>query len=223
MGNIEMKFNTKQKFSLYNYKNEYVEHPLWTKEDFDGGATAEDLIAQMAYKFNGDLKNGYYIEIGAGNYKNQSNTYLLEKEYGWKGVSLDIGLELVEDFNNNRSNICLNANALEFNWAKYLEENNFPKIIDFLSIDIDAVTHDYANLLAFLNLPVLQYKFQIILIEHNADLHHKFEKLKNLQRDILTALGYNLIIRGRCDDLWSLQDSSSVNGFDKLNWFSSNI
>lgn len=221
MGNIEMKFNTKQKFSLYNYKNEYVEHPLWTKEDFDG---YEDFIAQMAYKFNGDLKNGYYIEIGAGNYKNQSNTYLLEKKYGWKGVSLDIGLELVEDFNNNRSNICLNENALEFNWAKYLEENNFPKIIDFLSIDIDAVTHDYANLLAFLNLPVIEYKFQIILIEHNADKHHKFEKLKNLQRDILTALGYNLIIRGRCDDLWSLQDSSSVNGFDKLDaTFSRNI
>jgi len=215
MENIEMKFNTKQKFAQYNYKNEYVEQPFWTMEDFD--ECNKDIIAKMAYKFNGDLKNGYYIEIGAGNYKDQNNTYVLEKDHGWKGVSLDIGIKLVEDFNNNRSNICLNENALEFNWVKYLEENNFPKIIDFLSIDIDSDTHEYANFLALINLPLLQYKFRIIIIEHGSDIRYKFEKLRDLQRDILTTLGYSLILRGKNDDLWSLENIHSNNGFDKLN------
>jgi hypothetical protein len=171
----------------------------------------------MAYKFNGDLKNGYYIEIGAGNYKDHNNTYLLEKEYGWKGVSLDIVSVIVDDFNNNRSNKCLNANALEFDWASYLRDNDFPKIIDFLSIDIDSNTHEYANFLALINLPLFQYKFRIIAIEHAAEIDYKLEKIKHLQRETLTALGYSLILRGRNDDIWSLENSNSTNGFDKIN------
>ena len=35
-------------------------------------------------------KNGYYVELGAAHYSNGNNTYLLEKDYDWKGVSFEI-------------------------------------------------------------------------------------------------------------------------------------
>ncbi len=34
-------------------------------------------------------KNGFFIEIGAGNGKHLSNTYLLEKEYNWDGILVE--------------------------------------------------------------------------------------------------------------------------------------
>ena len=208
---------TKKTGKIYDYKNKEINCPIWSEEDFDMTSEGPDLFSQMAYKFNGDLKGGYYLEIGAGHYKEGNNTYSLEKDHGWKGVSIDIAPDVVQGFDGNRSNRCIQADALNFNWSKFLEENNFPKSIDFLSIDIDAVSHDYANLLALLNIPTGQYKFQVIVIEHCADMYYEMEKLRDLQRDILTLLGYNLIFRGGVEDVWTKQKISTLNGLGQIN------
>jgi hypothetical protein len=213
----EFSMNTKNTNTIYNYENKEVECPIWSAEDFDLTPTSPSIYSQMAYKFNRDLKNGYYLEIGAGHYKDQSNTYSLEKDHGWSGVSIDISPELVESFNSNRSNKCFKADALTFNWSKFLEENKFPKSIDFLSIDIDTTSHDYANLLALLNIPMTQYDFKVIVIEHAAGMHYELEKLRDLQRDLLTILGYSLVLRGYCDDVWTKERPITENGFVQIN------
>jgi len=209
--------NTKNTSTVYDSENKKVRFPVWSEEDFEFGASAPSIYSQMAYKFNGDLKNGYYLEIGAGHYKDQSNTYSLEKDHGWSGASIDISPELVKSFNSNRSNICFNADALNFNWSKFLEENKFPKSIDFLSIDIDTTSHNYGNLIALLNIPMTQYTFKVIVIEHEAGMYYELEKLRDLQRDLLTILGYSLIFRGDCDDVWTKERVNTSNGFAQIN------
>ena len=219
-GDIEInriKMNTQSSSIMYTDKNEKFEFPIWDIKDFDIEKDSTSIYSQMAYKFNGDLKEGYYVEIGAGHYKDQSNTYNLEKDHGWKGVSIDISADMTDGFNKNRSNPCLNVDALSFNWSKYLEENKFPKNINFLSIDIDSISNDYANLLALLNFPLSQYNIGIIVIEHEAGMYYHLEKLKTLQRDILIALGYNLILRGDNDDVWTSQAINSANGLAQIN------
>lgn len=213
----EISMNTKNSGTIYTHENKEVKFPSWSEEDFELHLNAPSIYSQMAYKFNGDLKNGYYLEIGAGHYKDQSNTYSLEKDHGWNGVSLDISPQLVESFNSNRSNKCLHADALSFNWSKFLEENNFPKSIDFLSIDIDTTSHDYANLIALLNIPMTQYSFNVIVIEHESGMYYELEKLRDLQRDILTVLGYSLVFRGDCDDVWTKEKVNTANGFSQIN------
>ena len=37
-------------------------------------------------KFYNDKRDGYFIELGASDGITLSNTYLLEKEFGWKGI-----------------------------------------------------------------------------------------------------------------------------------------
>lgn len=208
---------TIQKIISYDYQNEKIECPLWTQEDFNLNINdSYPIQTAIAYKLNNDLKNGFYIEIGAGHYKDGNNTYYLEKEYGWKGVSLDKSQVLVERFNTNRNNLCLFGDALTFNWKSYFEENNVPKEIDYLSIDVDFYSHKWANLLAFLNLPIHEYKFKIISIEHMAAHNYEFERLKTIQREILSSIGYYLIFRGECEDIWSIEEPNSLNGMDQL-------
>jgi hypothetical protein len=212
----EITMKTKTKKNIFNQKNEEVFVPVWTPDDFLINDHSTPFAAIAAYKFNGDLKNGTYIEIGAGHYKHQNNTYLLETEHAWKGVSIDISDILTNDFNSNRINPCIMSDAITFDWSKYLIENNFPAVIDFLSIDIDFETHESANLLALINLPLTQYKFNIISIEHMASMFYKFKKLRDIQRDILTMLGYHLLIPGKNEDLWTIQEPNSANGFDHI-------
>lgn len=46
----------------------------------------QDIWIINKYQFK---KNGYYIDIGANNGKQLSNTYLLDTEYEWNGVCID--------------------------------------------------------------------------------------------------------------------------------------
>lgn len=194
------------------------EVPLWQISDFSLNDDTSRHAA-IAFKLNNDLYNGYYVEIGVGHYQNNNHTYGLEKHYGWKGISLDIVEHNVNEFNLNRKNECVLGNALTFNWKKYFEENNFPKEIDYLQIDIDQNSHKFANLFAFLNLPIHEYKFKIITIEHAERLSYYNKEVRDLQRQILSSLGYNLLFRGKIDDVWTLEVPITDNGLDDLaNW-----
>lgn len=210
----ETKVNTKNKYFVRDYDGNDIECPYWTNSNFD--LEDSEFASALAYKLNGDIENGYYIEIGVGDYKKGNSTYFLETYYNWKGVSVDYKHNLFENFNNNRKNPCIHDNALSFDWYEYLSKNNFPKIINFLSIDIDTESGDNANLLALLNLPLTQYKFKVIIIEHNAGVNYRLTKYRDLQREILTALGYSLLVPGDVDDLWVFEQIGAVNGFDQL-------
>lgn len=208
---------TIEKRIKYDFHNNKIECPLWSHLDFK--IDIEDrypIQTALAYKFNNDLENGFYVEIGAGHYKEENHTYFLEKKYNWKGVSIDNSKHVVDDFNKNRNNVCLYGDALTFNWKSYFEENNVPKVIDYLSVDVDFEPNPWANLLAFLNLPVNEYRFNVISIEHGAAFKYELERLKSIQREILNNLGYFLIIRGECEDLWHRETPTSTNGLDQI-------
>lgn len=42
------------------------------------------------------------MEIGSGHPVDSNNTYLLESNYAWKGISIDFNADLVEEFNGLR-------------------------------------------------------------------------------------------------------------------------
>lgn len=193
------------------------EHQIkqYTKKDFDINDDWSQHTS-IAYVLNGKKDNGYYVEIGAGHYKDGNHSYPLETEHGWKGVSIDTSQHLVDQFNANRKNPCILANALTFHWDAYFKENDFPEEIDFLTIDIDFEPSKYNNLLALINLPILRKKFKFIAIEHAAHVFYQNEELRKAQRIVLSALGYHLMYRGHTDDIWTIEKISTMNGFDQI-------
>jgi len=154
-------------------------------------------------------KNGYYVELGAAHYSNGNNTFLLEQEYDWNGVSFEIIDSMRDEFNANRKNKCM-SDALVFNYIKYFEENNFPKQIDFLQLDIDAgydmtgrpVGNSHWTLHGLMAVPLNTYRFTLITFEHDADMYWRNIAIRDAQREILDSFGYALVHRSYHEDWW---------------------
>lgn len=49
----------------------------------------QDLSIVNFYNLNNNKREGYFVEIGASDGIDLSNTYLLEKNYGWKGICVE--------------------------------------------------------------------------------------------------------------------------------------
>ena len=64
---------------------------------------AQDLQVLAFYK---QKHNGYFVEIGASDGVALSNTYLLEKEYNWKGICVEPLPNEFAKLKQNRSAIC---------------------------------------------------------------------------------------------------------------------
>lgn len=150
-------------------------------------------------------EGGYYVELGSGDPVEGNNTLLLETKFGWTGLAIDSDRALVEKYNKERRNKCVEADALTFNYEKYFVENNFPEVIDYLQIDIDNHEKGYC-LLALLALPMLKYKFKVITIEHDLIKNFKYESMRDAQREILHSLGYTLSGQFSSEDWWINRD-----------------
>lgn len=150
-------------------------------------------------------ENGYYVELGSGDPSEGSNTFLLETKFNWKGLAIDNDRSMVEKYNAERSNECIEADALTFNYEDYFIKHKFPKVIDYLQIDIDHHEEGHC-LLALLALPMLKYKFRVITIEHDLIRNFKFEPMRDAQREVLHSLGYTLTGQFNSEDWWIHRD-----------------
>lgn len=131
-------------------------------------------------------KNGYYLDIGSTDGINQSNSYFFESEMGWQGICVEKGIGYTEHYKNKRNCIFLNKDALEIDYKNLFITNKFPSTIDYLSVDIDE-----NSALALKKLPLNDYKFNIITIEHDA---YRFgDSLRSEERAILNAHNYHLL------------------------------
>jgi hypothetical protein len=137
-------------------------------------------------------KKPYFVDIGCWKPIEINNTFLLENN-GWSGVSIDI-LDLTSEWSIIKTNF-VKANALELDYTTLFNENNLPKIIDYLTIDIEGDGHRFLTLKKVLE---SDRDFKIITIEHDSYLGDNYELNEKIpQREILKKYGYKLI----CSDV----------------------
>lgn len=89
----------------------------------------------FAWLVNGMKRDGYFVEFGATNGKSLSNSYLLEKEFGWRGIVAEPGRTWHRDLQINRTCAieldCVwktTGDTLEFNM---LEEGELSTLTEF--------------------------------------------------------------------------------------------
>lgn len=145
-----------------------------------------------------EKRNGFYVEIGSNDPVSWNNTFLLEKEYGWKGVGFEIDPELVEIYNDIRDNKCIQGDATTFDYLKYFKDNNFPKQIDYLQLDIEPAEQ---TLRALYQIPLFDYRFSVITYEHDLYADPKNALVKAEATGVLKAHGYKLAVENVNDGM----------------------
>lgn len=176
--------------------NEYVKDYYSTlKVKFDGSEKIERNYSQALQDMfvlsilNGK-RNGTYVEIGGYDGINLSNTYLLEKDFDWTGIALEIDAEKTDAYNSQRKNKCLCADAISANYKKIFEKYQLPKRIDYLQLDIDPAEQTLKALKA---LPLDEYRFSVITYE--TDIYRSSDEVAKESRKILESYGYELLVK----------------------------
>lgn len=147
-------------------------------------------------------QRGFFVDIGAANGIELSNTYLLEQR-GWTGVCVEANRDHFEQLKQNRK-CSLVYGAIysedkyvpfkELGWASQITDRGkikieaitfktlfelckVPKIIDYVSLDIEGGEYD-----ALLGFPFDKYKVKLWTIEHNfaSDKGRLKEKIKSI-------------------------------------------
>lgn len=145
-------------------------------------------------------RNGTYLEIGAFSPTFISNTCLLDKKFGWNGISIDINPQTQSQFIGTRNCQFVLQDALTIDYKSLLKGSNMPNQIDYLQIDIEP----QSNTLSCLKLlPLNDYRFSVITYE--TDFYDpsvtREESLKNREesRQILLSHGYEMVVGNICN------------------------
>ena len=140
-------------------------------------------------------RNGVYVEIGADQPRVISNTYLLEKDFDWSGISFELDADKVAFFNTIRKNKCLCEDATLYDYKSFFQKSNYPKQIDYLQLDIDPAE---GTLRALKVLPLDDYRFSVITYE--TDVYSSGADIQDEQIEILESHGYQLVAKNvKCE------------------------
>ena len=167
--------------------------------------TKEDLKLSNSQAFQDMLvyyllnkKDGYYLEIGCHEPKYINNTYFLDK-LGWQGLCLDIA-DYHQVYKDQRTAKFIQTDLTQTNINAILQENNAPKLIDYISFDVDAATFRVLNDFDFNT-----YRFKVMTFEHDSYGNLNNEN-RSLSRKILTDLGYDMICSDISHDYFPYED-----------------
>ena len=154
----------------------------------------QDLFVIQACNYK---KNGTFVEVGAMHSSYMSNTYLLETEYGWSGVSFEIDPVRAKEFNQNRKTECIVGDATIADYASIFKNKNLPKDIDYLQVDIEPANQ---TLQALELIMATGYRFRTITFEHDLYVDQNNKAIKDKQKELLVGLGYSLYREDVCYD-----------------------
>lgn len=145
---------------------------------------AQDQFVVNAFK---GKRDGTYIDIGAGDPKVISNTYVLERYFNWRGVLCDIGTE--SQLLAQRGANTVIGDAMNADWEGLLWQYSRDGWIDYLSLDLEPPD---LTLELLQKLPLEKYRFRIATVEH--DKHRPGGKRREVEMGKrMIDLGYEFI------------------------------
>ena len=187
----------------------------------------KDVIDYYKYK-----KNGYFVDIGATDGINISNTYLLEKKYDWGGICVEPNDKFYNKLINNRSchtdnSLLFSERGLEFNFSdsgeyggitdyidKHLSAKNNPQIKKTTET-LNNILNKYnaPNYIDFLSLDTEGSELEIL---KGVDLnkykfgfialeHNNVEPKRTKIREYLESFGYSYFKENNWDDYYIIK------------------
>src|SRR5271165_6923631 len=139
----------------------------------------------FVYNILSHKRNGYYLDIGSNDALPLNNSWLLESIYGWKGVCVEIGLQYAEQYKVRNCHF-INEDAAKVDYKSVFQSLGYPSRLDYLSIDCDD-----NSLSSLQKLPLDDYRFSTITIEHDA--YRVGNVIRDGEREILKKYNYIML------------------------------
>ena len=141
----------------------------------------------ILYVLNNKI-NGFFVEIGSNHPIDINNTYVLENNYGWKGIMIEYDNNFLQSYKIFRPNSFHIINdATKINYNELFHSVNAPKNIDYLQIDLEVVNSSTIDTLKLLNEQVFKEdKFAVITFEHDiyrGNFHNTREESRRIFKD----------------------------------------
>jgi len=138
-----------------------------------------------------EKKDGFFLEIGSNHPINISNSYTLEKNYGWKGIMVEYDENFLDSYREHRPNsIHIINNATQIDYKNTFITNNVPLSIDYLQIDLEEHNGSTLETLQRLDNEVFdEYKFATITFEHDI-YRSNCNNTREISRQIFNKRGY---------------------------------
>lgn len=151
----------------------------------------QDIFVTKACK---NMHKGHFLEIGSNDPINTNNSYLLEKEFGWKGVMVEYDKNFEKAYKIHRPNsIHILEDARHVPYRKILDDNNFPCDMQYLQVDLDVNNRSTLDTLLLLDNTVFdKYKFAAVTFEHDIYTGNFFDT-RRISREIFAKRGYILV------------------------------
>lgn len=143
----------------------------------------DDFVVESLNK----KRDGYFLDVGAAMPIQNNNTYLLEKEYGWTGLLFELDPQYLQALQSQRNASVVFGDATKLEYQTLLESYSAPKIIDYLSLDLDPAA---ATLIALEKLLETDYMFRCITFEH--DSYRYGDSIKHTSKKLLIDKGYTI-------------------------------
>lgn len=176
----------------------------------------------------GQKRNGVFIDVGAFDGVNMSNTYVLEKDFDWTGVCVECNPEVIPKLKEartvpiceravfNKGGVMMNFNCHESQELSALTNINtgitvetitlndvitqykLPRQIDYISLDVEGVELSILKTFHF-----GKYDVKCWTIEHNSCQGEKDENLREIMHILLSN---NYMIKMHNWDLFAIKD-----------------
>lgn len=199
-------------------KHSYLRHKFPGSENIEKNYSQAYQDMFILSMLNGK-RNGLYLEIGAQQPFYQNNSAILETEFDWNGISIEILPELCEQFKRERKNTIICKDALEVDYEKMLSEFSDDRVWDYLQLDCEPSKTTFEILLS---IPFEKWKFAVITYEHDhyVDMTGSY---REKSRRYLKAMGYEMCVNdispndnSPFEDWWYHPDLIDPNIIDQM-------
>ena len=164
-------------------------------------------------------RSGFFVDVGAYDGVQTSNTYFLEQKLGWVGICIEANDEVFKKLQSYRTskNVCLAVTDYtgECSFSEtlitpngkpvrcdtldnILTHNHCPEIINYMSLDIEGAEMD-----ALKNFPFDKWRIGAITVEHNSYMDGPAKK--DALFELLSRNGFDRVVNdAKCLDPYPL-------------------
>ena len=178
------------------------------------------VLKSLNYK-----RNGYFLDIGSHHPKYISNTYLLEKNYGWNGLMVEYDDKWEQSYKDKRTSHYIIEDATKVDYLSLFKKYSFPANMDYLQIDLEVDNGSTINVLDLLDSTVFKHHtFSTVTFEHDF-YRGDFFNTRARSREIFERNGYVMVFSDvrNFEDWWvypafvNMEYIKKVRSVDKVN------